>query len=268
MEGDHGLAAFPDLVQRLLHDLIDLQGVDGQARKARQRPSRSPGILVERVRLGPRRLNFVALIDHFPVADRLRPAHEGLNVERRIEYLLDQRREPVHDVLVARHPLVVRKTDLELQIGEIVVSADVNAVFRQHVGEAFLSGLAAGRQPRENLVQPAAFRVRQQRAVKLGSGDVPQRGRGREYDVMPAYSVDHRANCLPRVGFRIQGIVAFVEDQQRVFIQRRARPLLARRIASPVELAVVRENDVAFVRPEAAREDALPGRRRFRFVHC
>ena len=117
-------------------------------------------------------MNFIALIDHFPVADRLRPAHEGLNVKRRIEYLLDQRREPVHDVLVARHPLVVREPDLELQIGEVVIPADVNAVFRQHVGETFLSGLPAGRQPREYLVQSAAFRVRQQRAVKLGSGNV------------------------------------------------------------------------------------------------
>ena len=81
VEGDHGLAPFPDLVQRLFHDLIDLQGVDGEARKARQRSSRSARILVQRVRLGSRRLNFIALIDHFPVADRLRPAHEGLNVK-------------------------------------------------------------------------------------------------------------------------------------------------------------------------------------------
>ena len=148
-----------------------------------------------------------------------------------------------------------------------MIPADVNAVFRQHVGETFLSGLPAGRQPREYFVQSTAFRIRQQRSVKLGSGNVTQRGGGREYDVLSANGVDHRANGLPRIGFWIQGVVAFVEDQQRVFVQRRARPLLAWGVASPVELAVVRENDVAFIRPEAAREDALSGCCRFRLVY-
>ena len=56
---------------------------------------------------------------------------------------------------------------MKLDVGQIVVSPQKHAVFRQHRCETFLRGFSAGSQVFQNVVRPAGFAVGQQRFVEV-----------------------------------------------------------------------------------------------------
>ena len=255
MEGDERLAALLQFVDRLLDDLVDLDGIDRNPRQPHQRAADGARILKECIALGAGGLLVHTLIDHLGISLALGPSDKGADPKRGVDHEFDHRRHAVHRFLVDGDARVVRQPVLELQVGQVVIPAQVGAILAKHRCEALLRSLAAGGQFRQDPVQPAAFGIRQQRNVEVGPGRIAHRRRGCVDDIAPSDGFDHRPDGPAGVRGWIDRVVGFVQDQQCVLVRSGSGPGRSRTVRTSAEQAVVRQDQVAARRPRARLED-------------